>query len=323
MTNARMTVRFVSVVLAAVLVGRAAAVDPELERLKAAASKARATLVVRQSTYRRRDRDVDQFEFRIDTGARQYAMRYKTFRGDDARLNAKELNDWSSGYGMVAPQQNWYHNGFVQVSLSGAKATSIRFTQGQPRVLAATGPRVAYDLIFADEAGTVVVRTVALAGREELFLSVGGKPAPGEGGLLQTTFCGYPLGFKPPFDRWVHRDGQDIPNAGKERKQFMLDLQGAPWLLLADHRLDPEGSKQGLLGLVYDKSVLTQAAVLHNRNYAILPAFTGPAGATQRYTVYTFGAMRWQDARARLLRVSDAGDLFEAAFADLPPVAGE
>ena len=309
--------------LTAATLVRAAPVDMELERLKAAASAADARLVVRTSTYDRGAREVDQTEFRIDTGARQYTMRYKTFRDDEARQNAKDLNDGSSGYGMVAPHQNWYHNGFVQVDLSGPAGSSIRFMEGKPRPLVAAGPRVAYDLVFTDQTATVVLRTVALGGRDELFLSVAGRCAIDGEGRLTTTFCGYPLGFAPPFDRWVHADGQDIRHADKERKQSPLDLKAAPWLLLADHRLDPSGSKQGLLGLAYDKGVLTHAAVVHNRNYAILPSFTGSATEEQRYIVYTFGPLTWEAARAGLSQTGYPTDLVERAFGGLPPPFGE
>ena len=323
MADARVTAQVAALLLTAVPLVRSAPVDRELERLKAAASEASAKLVVRESVVRKRDREVDQTQFLIDTGARQYTMRYKTFRGDDARHNANDLNDWSSGYGMVAPHQNWYHNGFVQVDLSGTEGTNIRFMEGKPRVLVEAGRRIAYDLVFADPVGTVVVRTVAMGGREELFLSVSGRLTAGEEGLLRTTFCGYPLGFTPPFDRWVHADGQDIRNAGKQREQFALDLQALPWLLLADHTLDPGGSKQGLLGLVYDKDALTQAAVLHNRNYAILPVFTGPVTREQRYIVHTFGPLAWEEARTRLSRTGPAAQMLDRAFRGLPSPFGE
>ncbi|MBT3381797.1 MAG: hypothetical protein HOJ57_13355 [Lentisphaerae bacterium] len=302
--------------------GSASAEDPELERLKAAASTPVATLSVRKTVQERNGSPVDQTDFVIDTGARAYTMRYKTFRGAASRRNAKELNDWCSGYGMIVPHQNWYHNGFVKVDMVGRKRDCIRWMEGKPRVLESSGTRIAFDLVFSTVNGKAVVRTVALAGRPELYLSVNGRLFIGDEGALRTTFCGYPHGYNGPFDRWVHRDGEAIQNDGKERKQIQLDLQAAPWLLLADHALDPAGIKQGLLGLVYDRAPLTKALVLHNRNYMIMSDFTGPLGVEQRYIVHTFGPVSREIAKAKLADLETVTERFSQAFDGLPPALG-
>ena len=314
----------VGMALVVTLVAHLHAADTELEKLRAAANEPRAALEVEQTVYRKRGRDVVETSFLIDTGARRYRLRYKTFRGEAARHNPKDLNDWASGYGMVEPHTFWYANGMlIDVRLAGGKdRVHIMGLQGVVRPLATEGSRVAFDLVFSGDRGSVVVRTVALAGREELFISVSGTLASEETGVLTTTFCAYPHGFKAPLDRWVHTDGRDLPNAGKERKTFPLDLKAATWLLLCDHGKDPEGRQMGLLGLAYDRAALTAATVEHARNYSIRPTFTGHGTSEQRYIVYTFGSMTWQAARRRLSQVTDATALLKQAFDDIPDPSG-
>lgn len=310
----------VSAALLLLLAAGLHAADADLERLKVAANASRAVLDVEQTVYRKRGRDVLETRFLIDTSARRYRLHYKTFRGEAARHNPKALNDWASGYGMIQPHTFWYANGMlIDVRLAGGKdSVHAMGLQGKVRPLAVEGPRVAFDLIFPADAGTVVVRTVALAGREELFISVSGTLASEEPAILTTTFCGYPHGFKTPLDRWVHTAGREIPNAGKERKTFPLDLEAAPWLLLCDHGKDLEGRQMGLLGLGYDRAALTAAKVEHARNYSIRPTFTGPGTSEQRYIVYTFGPMAWQEARTQLSQTTDAAALLQQAFDGLP-----
>ena len=300
----------------AMLVGYLHAADAELEALKAAANESMAVLEVEQTVYRKRGRDVVETRLLIDTGARRYRLRYKTFRGEAARHNPRDLNDWASGYGMIDPHTFWYANGMlIDVRLAGRKeSVQVMGLQGKVRPLTTAGSRVVFDLVFSSDAGCVVVRTVALAGREELFISVSGALASAEPASLTTTFCGYPHGFEAPLDRWVHTDGRDLPNAGKDRKTFPLDLEAAPWLLLCDHGKGLEGRQMGLLGLGYDRAELTAATIEHARNYSIRPTFIGPCTSEQRYVAYTFGPMTWQEARRRLSHAGDAGALFRQAF---------
>jgi len=299
--------------------------DAELERLKTAANQPRAVLGIEQTVHRKRGRDVLGTHFLIDTGARRYRLRYKTFRGEEARHNPKDLNDWASGYGMVEPHTFWYANGMlIDVRLAGGKASvNAMGLQGKVRPLVTEGPRVAFDLVFSSDAGGVVVRTVALAGREELFMSVSGTLKSEKPAVLTTTFCGYPHGFKTPLDRWVHVEGQDIPNAGKERKSCPLDLKVAPWLLLCDHGKDPKGQQIGSLGLGYDRAALTKVEVEHARNCSIRPTFAGPGASEQRYLVYSFGPMTWQAARTLLSQTTDADELLGQAFHGLPKLRGD
>jgi hypothetical protein len=294
--------------------------DAELERLKAAANEVHASLALRQSAQKQADKDFQNSEFLLDTAVMKYRLRYKTFPGAEAAQNPKLLNDWGSGYGMLAPHEFWYHNGFLDAALVDNKAGSVYMfaLSGVVRELAAKGQRVGYDLVFSNAQGSVVVRTVALAGREELFVSVCGRLNAGAAGVLSVTFRGYPLGFSGPFDRWLHGDGQDIQNAGSERKTAALKLDVAPWLLLADHKLDPEGKRAGLLGLIYDRKALTSAS-LTTSNYSLDVRFEGPGDQEQRFIVYTFGPKTWQAARQHLAEVKDAGELLDRAFKGLGP----
>ena len=108
--------------------------EAALEGLKAAADKASATLSVTETLHNKGDRQYRQSLCKINTGTKQYTMRYKTFLGDEAAFNPKELTDWSSGYGMTHPSQNWYHNGFLNVSIkSQAKYRDIRTREGKER----------------------------------------------------------------------------------------------------------------------------------------------------------------------------------------------
>ncbi|MDO9543364.1 MAG: hypothetical protein Q7J98_13740 [Kiritimatiellia bacterium] len=292
--------------------------DAEFEKLKSAASIPAASLSVRTVTNRAVYAVYEQTFFEIDTGARKYKLRYTSFLGAYAFLNPKYLNDGCSGYGMLSPFPNWYQNGFIGVALDGAGGPNISTIQAKVRILADKGPCVAYDLVFTGENGTIVVRTAALAGREELFVSVFGWLEQGSIKGITTWFYGFPLGFKGPFDRWVHADGQDIRNAGKERKAFPLAGQGKSWLLLADHQADSDGKEGGLLGLIFDKSAISRAEAVHCSNYGITITFVGDAGKEQRFIVYTFDAMKWETARARIAQENNSVELLDQVFRDLP-----
>jgi hypothetical protein len=306
--------------------GAEEAPDPELERLKAAANEVQAALEVTERTFQKEGLTATETLFKIDTGQRKFVLRYNTFSGAQAAENPKLLNDWSSGYGLIVPQPGWYQNGLLRdVVLRGPGGmVQLLNTEGRPRVLAAGGGRIAYDLVFTRPEGIIVVRTVALGGREELLIRVSGKLAGDPAQTLSTEFYAFPQGHTAPLDRWVHGAGQDLQNVGQERKQFPWDLsrEGA-WMLLCDHAKAPGDSPMGPVGLIYDPAALTSAAVLHNRNYPIIATFTGPATAEQGYLLYTFGPQPWEEARRRLAEIKDAGELLARAFAGLPPALGE
>ncbi len=293
------------------------AADAELERLKVAASANRATLAVRTEYLGVNGYAFEHTEFQIDTGRRAYALQYKSFLGPQAALNPKSLNDWCSGYGMLKPHPYWYHGGFLSATVAGASSVCMDGIQGQVRPLETAGPRVGYDLVFAAGTGLVIIRTVALAGRDELFVSVSGKLNSGENATLTSAFRGYPLGMKGPFDRWVHGHGQDLQNSGPTRTTTPLKLDGAPWLLLADHKLDPDGRQSGLLGLIFDRKAVS-GATLTTDNYSITVSVEGPATTEQRFIVYTLGPLTWEAACKKLADVKDATELLGQAFEGLP-----
>jgi len=310
--------------LASVLVGQSHAVDAELERLKQAASEARATLVVRQSVLQKAGREADQTEFLIDTGTRKYRMRYKTFRGAEAKHNQKDLNDWQAGYGMTQPYVFWYHNGFINPHMNapgfGFWPASL---EGKVRVLATAGSRIAYDIVFSGDDAGLAIRTVALAGCDELFVSVLGAVGDRENVSLTTNFHAVPIGWGKPHEQWLHADGVDVKNEGG-KKWTDLDLAKAPWILMTDHAKNPEGMAPGQLGLVYSPVGLKEARVLRKYVYSMLPCFVSSApNLEQRFRVYTFGPMTWQAARARLAEADGEAALFKEAFDGLPPAFGE
>jgi len=300
-----------------VAAGLAMGEDAELARLKAAASETKATLAIKQTTPKLKEREYQNTEFILDTGAAKYRLNYKSFAGAGAKDNGA-LTDGCGGYGMLAPHTFWYWNGFLTVEVAGQGYLYTGQTQGVVRPLATEGARVGYDLVFENDKGAAVVRTVALAGRDELFISVSGRLKDGSKAALRTRFLGYPHGYSLPFDRWVHAARQDVQGIAGKETTAPLKLDDASWVLLADHKLDPDGKKAGLLGLVYDRKAITGATASTN-NYSIKVNFNGPDAAEQRFLVYTFGPMKWEAARDKLAGVKDAAELLDKAFEGLPP----
>ncbi|MHB9137800.1 MAG: hypothetical protein ACYC4Q_00180, partial [Victivallaceae bacterium] len=143
--------------------------DDALDKLKALADTVTATLNLKESKYKTRENiEYLQYDFDINTQTSQYSLRYKTFAGEDAKNNPAKLNQWSSGYGMTAPYQNWFVDGFVDVALIAADRGCYTMNiAGVPTVLEKSGKRVAYDITFKNAVGCVVIRTVALAGKDE------------------------------------------------------------------------------------------------------------------------------------------------------------
>lgn len=275
------------------------AADSQLERLKAKASETSASLSVEESTETmsvggRGDMEIQRTTFSIDTGARFFKMSYRSFVEGNAAENPDLLNDGGSGYGMLEPDRNWYWQGFVSASFRGISGTDIRKHQAKVRVLATEGERVGYDLVYEMEAGTIVIRTVALAGREELFISVFGENGGEE---LAVEFRGYPLGFNGPFDRWAHSASADIQNQGKERIAVPLDVNTDHWVLLTDHNL-ADTVADGQLGLIWPPGTLESAQVIHSENYAMgLDASNRGERPEQQYMLCHIVGKSWQEAR--------------------------
>lgn len=291
------------------------AADSELERLKQAASQSQARLEVKEAQERQEERPYVRKIFLINTEAQQFQLSYKSFPGEEAVDNAKALNDGCSGYGMQKPSLCWYENGMIEASVAGH---SIGAAEGKARLLEKEGARVAYDLDFDVRGDKLTVRTVALAGREELFFAVYASP---NGPQFNVAFRGYPLGFKGPFDRWVHVDGHDIQNNGEQSSPagVALDLAKAPWILFTDHRLN-SGREAGQLGLIFRKADVEKAMIAHQGNYAIQASFDGKDEANEmRFIQCAFGPMSWQEARTALAALAKEADaLMERAFKGLP-----
>ncbi len=299
------------------------ALDRELERLKAEASKVTATLVIKASTYRRKAREYEQTLLHFNTATRQYILRYKTFPGVDAALNRKELNDCSSGLGMLRPHACWYHNGFLDALLtddSGKILCDPANMQGRLTKLAGSEDRAGCDLAFANGRGRINLRIVALAGQDPLFVSIRARRANVGPCCLNVRFTGYPFGFKSPFDRWVHMEKNAIPNAGRRRQTVIVRQEQAPWMLLTDHGRENKGMA-GMLGLVFAWNRIVTVTVEHSGNYAVKPGFAGKLSQTPelRFMVFTFTAITRDQARAKLVRAAaNAVKLFGLAFRDLP-----
>lgn len=273
--------------------------DSQLERLKAKASETSASLSVEESTETmsvggRGEMEIQRTTFSIDTGARFFKMSYRSFVEGNAIENPDLLSDGGSGYGMLEPDRNWYWQGFIAASFRGISGTDIRKHQAKVRILATEGERVGYDLVFEMEAGTIVIRTVALAGREELFVSVFGENGGEE---LAVEFRGYPLGFNGPFDRWAHSASADIQNQGKERIAVPLDVNTDHWVLLTDHNL-ADTVADGQLGLIWPPGTLESAQVIHSENYAMgLDASNRGERPEQQYMLCHIVGKSWQEAR--------------------------
>ncbi len=291
--------------------------DNPLERLKAKASQASASLNVEESTETmsvdgRGDLEIQRTTFSIDTGARLFKMSYRSFVEGNATQNPDLLNDGGSGYGMLEPDRNWYWQGFISASFRGIPGTDIRKRQAKVRILATEGERIGYDLVFEMEAGTIVIRTVALAGREELFVSVFGENGGEE---LAVEFRGYPLGFDGPFDRWAHSTSADIQNQGEERIVVPLDVATDHWVLLTDHML-ADTVADGQLGLVWSPGSLESAKVIHSGNYATgLDASNRGIRPEQQYMLCHIVGMSWQEAREAMKTLApSAPDLITKAL---------
>lgn len=287
--------------------------DEKLEDLKAKANTQTAQLNIEKTTEFSNKAEMDylKYDFLIDTATVNYKMIYRTFIGEEAIKNPELLSDWSSGYGMVEPDRNWYDQGFIEAYVPGIAHSNIKNCAGKVRTLQTEGERVGYDLIFEMEGTTIVVRTVALAGRDELFVSV--KASYSIDGLF-TRFLGYPMGFTEPFDRWVHTATTDIPNAGEENKDVLLDVATDHWALLTDH-LFTEGAP-GQLGIFWIGDIIDQIKVTHSGNYGIKLSFLSKEDdLEQRFMICRFDTMTWQEAREKMVSLSTmAPDLIEKAL---------
>ncbi len=277
------------------------------------------TLTVRESSELKGGEPVSRKTIQINTGTMKYELVYKSLKGSRASMNGKLLNDGQCGFGMLKPYEYWYSNGFILPSIDpkdGGVLHDLVNTEADLKVLESSGARIAFDLVWKFNDAQIIIRTAALAGREELFVSV----LASAGCPLRAGFLAYPLGFaggfnEGPRDRWIHVEGGDIQHP----KMATLDLGKAPWMLLTDHLLNPEGTG-GQLGLIFDKSRIEKATVDLASNYGVKPVFEAKGDSPEmRFILCTFGPMSWQQARdalASLAREADA--LMDRAFHGLP-----
>lgn len=278
-----------------------------------------ATLRVKQvaetSSAATGSRKCDTTYFTIVTGTREYQLMYKSLPEEEARENPNVVNDSCSGYGMVKPSNCWYGHGFIEASMKGVPKSDIRFYRAKVKVLKDSGDRVGYDLVFDTEGGPITVRTVAVGGRDELYLAVRGSTgSAGDHVDLEVAFRGYPVGFQGELDRWVHAASGDVGNKGQADATGNLDMAKDNWALLADHNLsDPKG---GQLGLAWIPGKLEKGSVLHWKNYAIQVAFSkGDLKPEHRFMVCHFDGASWQDAKKQMSDLAkEAPALINAAL---------
>jgi hypothetical protein len=296
--------------------------DDALDKLKVAANTVVATLAFKESHAKTRDgAEFLKYTFDINTQTKQYSLQYKTFAGADAKDNPAMLNDWSSGYGMMLPYTYWYHNGFVSVVLKTADSGCHSFNiAGVPTILEKSGKRIAYDITFKNASGCMVVRTVALAGKDELYIGVFGKSLSDAAGTIESTLGGYPFGFDAPMNRIVYSENLEIKNGDAE-----TELKTAPWLLLSD-KLKEDKNEGGMLGLIYDKKTVSKATVDIKNNYCVYIFLATPFKASevskQYCMIFTFGKTIVAGAKKLLSEKSGVADkAFEDAFSGLPEPA--
>ena len=250
-------------------------------------------------------------DFTIDTGTRVYQLT------SAARPLVTPPVGPRFAYGMRKPNGNWFDGGMVDVSPQGR---SMADAEVKVQVLKTEGPLVAYDLLIDGQNGAAfAIRTVALAGRDELFLAVYTSP---DVARFSVSFHGYPCGYGGQKDRWVHVEGSDIQNEGDGKYiPVPLDLDKAPWILMTDHLLNEDGGKAGQLGLAFRKSTVEKAFVTHVSNYRITASFSSqPDTNLMEFILSNFDPMTWEEARTTLAasaRQSDA--LLDQAFKQLPP----
>ncbi|MFA6175094.1 MAG: hypothetical protein WC765_00780 [Phycisphaerae bacterium] len=306
--NAKHWKPLVSICAFLALVTQLEAIDVKPDQLKQKAGEPIATLdienqsgVIGAGEYAGRKYDISYF--RINTGTKDYLLQYRSLPADQATENSKVLNDSGSGYGMLKPDPNWYKSGFITASIEKMSGSDIGCHQGEVRVLKTGGKRVGYDLVFELEQCSIVVRTVAMAGRDELFISVKVTNYNTEANLV-TGFKGFPMGFGGEFDRWVHTASKEISHSGPIGKTTSLDINEDHWALLTDHNLANGGP--GQLGLFWAPEKVEKATVIHSGNYAILLNYQGrDINPEHRFMVCHFDGMSWQGACKRMVELAE------------------
>lgn len=249
--------------------------------------------------------------FKILTGTQGYTLQYASLPDEEARNNPKDVNDGGSGYRMIQPDLCWYG---LDAAFTGMPQSNIKIHRGQLKVLKTEGDRVGYDLGFETDSGKIVVRTVAVGGRDELFLSVKGTPTAGTANL-EVLFRGYPMSFaKGELSRWVHTSSMDIENKGVIDSTEDLDVGKDHWALFADHNFSTGKGSQ--LGLVWIPGSLDKGIANHWKNYGVGSTLSkSDAAPEQRFMFCHLGAISWEEAKKRMAEVAkDAPAVIQRAL---------
>ncbi len=302
--------------------------DGELDKLKAETSKVNASLSISKSTGTIKEHEYIKYTFVIDTMTKKYRLAYKTFAKEKAIYNQQLLSDYKSGYGMLEPYPYWYSQGFINCFFSSQnpkEENCIATVEGVPVPLKTEGGNVAYDIVFKCTNCCIIIRTAAIAGKDELYIKIITKSfitASSDKQIVGIELWGYPFGFNEPFDRLVIGDGSEFNNEGKINKLFPVDLSRPGWLLMTD-KIAEKKNMPGMLGIIYEKTKLQNIKLEHKMNYAVLLDFrsliSSGESIEQNFILYSFGKVTQDEARKKLSEdEANSATMLKEAFRELP-----
>lgn len=281
-------------------------------RSEVAAITAKATLTSTESSHGDGGPKLVNNSAKLSGDEATYGLVYKSFLPPNDKRNRSELNDWSSGLGMVQPSdKGWYSNGFVDVGLANASSSaSISDSCGVAKMVAESGKAVAIDFNWNLPTGKVTLRFFLIADRPELFLLITVKPSAPDAKATVEFRC-YPGGFNSPFDRHVHTATREVIHAGPGVAEAQIDPVKEPWMLLADHYAGVVMRPMGPSSIAIDPTEIESAGVRIQGNYSVLPHYVLKPGAISAlFVMREFTPTSWQSAKDEV-----AGTTAEALIA--------
>ncbi|HHX40952.1 MAG TPA: hypothetical protein GX715_13420 [Armatimonadetes bacterium] len=235
--------------------------------------------------------------FNLNSGAARYAFRYSACV-DPSHGDSRPAGEGSLGM-PVPSSTNWYHSGFLFLSINGKEATT--FPLSDSRVLE-KGARGSFQMVFEHPDAVVGLRALMLPGANHVLMDLTWTPrTPGAVKSARLKAICYPSFFTSWHKRKGDRHCMTPRIDEREPKTLELDPAADGYLYYYDTIFDvARGEGDGPCALIFTPEGVQSGQVAIG-NYAVITTLTlKPDAGRVRLAFYDFTGKKNAEAEAYL-----------------------